>query len=94
MIAFGEQIKFIHIALLPCATAIEAEGLLAQASYFTHRLGSRRGVEDVDLIASLIRGAEELIGCQFPTNDLYVYGSYDGCGVHIYLVAFDWASYS
>ena len=86
------EVELIDVAVAPRTTAVEAESLFAQAPDLTHRLGSRAGVEDVDLVPTLIRRAKELVGGEFLADEIRRDRGDDRCGKHQRLVSV--ASYS
>ena len=54
-IAVSSNIKIIDVAILPRTSPIEAEGFLSETPNLTHRIWSGGGMEDIDLVAPLIR---------------------------------------
>lgn len=51
-------VEFIYIAFKPCASSRIPERDLAQASYFTHNVGTRVGISDIYLIITLVGMAQ------------------------------------
>ena len=91
-IAVVGEVKLIDVAVAPRTATIEAESLFTQAPDLTHRLGRLAGVEDVDLVPTLIRRAKELVGGEFLADEIRRDRGDDRCGKHQRLVSV--ASYS
>ena len=81
-VAILGEIKFIGIARLACPPAVEAEGFLTEAPYFLHGHRGGGGMEDIDLVASFVSLAQELIRGEFGSDLFLVLRGDERRGVH------------
>ena len=70
------QVKLVNVTRLACAATSGAEGHLAQAPDFTHRVGCVVGCDDIDVVVGLVGVAQQALGREFLLDQL------DGDGIN------------